>query len=228
MLNTGTYMYMYIPVNWFLIVSEDCARACMLSLQAMIGWSILKFLDLYFYLSCFMQLGTFHFLSRDFVFWLVPLENFSLIWRRFHNQSRTANFDICSAFMAIEQWGFFSMPDLLWHGHPFIMVISEDPWHSHLLPSVLQWSCHYLFWRIYDPSRLGSYTQPSSCEANVLTDCATAAVCVWLRFLLKIMQDNNHTLPAGHCLAAAEQARHPPQKDSVPEVNSPQSWWLVR
>ena len=32
-------------------------------------------------------------------------------------------------------------------GHPFIMVISEDPWHSHLLPSVWQWSCHYLFLR---------------------------------------------------------------------------------
>ena len=32
-------------------------------------------------------------------------------------------------------------------GHPFIMVISEDQWHSHLLPSVWQWSCHYLFLR---------------------------------------------------------------------------------
>ena len=32
-------------------------------------------------------------------------------------------------------------------GHPFIMVISKDPWHSHLLPSVWQWSCHYLFLR---------------------------------------------------------------------------------
>ena len=32
-------------------------------------------------------------------------------------------------------------------GHPFVMVISEDPWHSHLLPSVWQWSCHYLFSR---------------------------------------------------------------------------------
>ena len=29
--------------------------------------------------------------------------------------------------------------------HPFIMVISEDQWHSHVLPSVWQWSCHYLF-----------------------------------------------------------------------------------
>ena len=32
-------------------------------------------------------------------------------------------------------------------GHPFIMDISEDPWHSHFLPSVLQWSCYYLFLR---------------------------------------------------------------------------------
>ena len=28
-------------------------------------------------------------------------------------------------------------------GHPFKMVISEDPWHSHLLSSVWQLSCFY-------------------------------------------------------------------------------------
>ena len=33
-------------------------------------------------------------------------------------------------------------------GHPFIMVISEDPRHSHLLPSVWQWRCPYLFLRL--------------------------------------------------------------------------------
>ena len=33
-------------------------------------------------------------------------------------------------------------------GLPFIMVISEDPWHSQLMPSVWQWSCHYLFLRL--------------------------------------------------------------------------------
>ena len=34
-------------------------------------------------------------------------------------------------------------------GLRFIMVISEDPWHSHLLPSLWQWSCHYLFlWQV--------------------------------------------------------------------------------
>ena len=34
-------------------------------------------------------------------------------------------------------------------GHPFIMVISEDPWHSHVMPRVCQWSYHYLFYRIW-------------------------------------------------------------------------------
>ena len=29
--------------------------------------------------------------------------------------------------------------------HPLIMVIPEDLWHSHLVLSVWQWSCHYLF-----------------------------------------------------------------------------------
>ena len=33
-------------------------------------------------------------------------------------------------------------------GLPFKMVISEDPWDSHLLPSLWQWSCHCLFLRL--------------------------------------------------------------------------------
>ena len=74
--------------------------------------------------------------SHSFLSVFVPLENFSLMWRRHHYRWRAAHFDLYSALMAIEQWGFFSVPHLLWHGHPFIMVISEDPWHSHLLPSV--------------------------------------------------------------------------------------------
>ena len=40
----------------------------------------------------------------------------SLIWRRHHYRWLAANFDPCSALMAIEQWGFFSLPHLLWHG----------------------------------------------------------------------------------------------------------------
>ena len=45
-----------------------------------------------------------------------PLEKFSLIWRRHHCRWKTANVDLCSALMTIEQWGFFSVPHLLWHG----------------------------------------------------------------------------------------------------------------
>ena len=52
-------------------------------------------------------------------------------------------------------------------GLPFIMVISEDPWHSHLLPSVWQWSCHTCF---YDSgvSRPGVEPWSPACEANAL------------------------------------------------------------
>ena len=73
--------------------------------------------------------------------------------------------------MAIEQWGIFNLPHLLWHvptlynvllwgpGRRYMAEIlpirrktlyiksinesinqSEDPWHSHLLPSVRQWN----------------------------------------------------------------------------------------
>ena len=43
----------------------------------------------------------------------VPLESFSLIWRFHPYRWREANFDLCSALKAIEQWGFFCVPHLL-------------------------------------------------------------------------------------------------------------------
>ena len=54
---------------------------------------------------------------------------------------------------ARHSWPLSSEGSLTCHTHcdtglPFIIVISEDPWHSHLLPSVWQWSCHYLFLRL--------------------------------------------------------------------------------
>ena len=53
---------------------------------------------------------------------------------------------------ARHSWPFSSVASFTCHtycdtAHPFIMVISEDPWHSHLLPNVKEWSCHYLFLR---------------------------------------------------------------------------------
>ena len=55
-----------------------------------------------------------------------PTRDFSLIcpWR-------AANFDLCSALMAIEQWGFFCVPHLLWHGASVykikILKVSRQP-----------------------------------------------------------------------------------------------------
>ena len=69
-------------------------------------WLILKKIDLFLIKSC----PSFR---RRFI---VPLENFSLIWRRHHYRWRAANFALCSALMAIEQRGFSSVPHLLWHG----------------------------------------------------------------------------------------------------------------
>ena len=56
----------------------------------------------------------------------VPIENSSLMWRRHHYWWRGANFDLCSALMAIKQRVFFSVP----HLHPFIIVVSKNPRHT--------------------------------------------------------------------------------------------------
>ena len=81
--------------------------------------------------------------NRMFVcLFVFSLENFSLIWKRHHYRWRVVNFYLCSPLVAIEQWGFFSVSHLLWHR----VSINNGhlPWHSHLLPSFNQWSCHYL------------------------------------------------------------------------------------
>ena len=81
----------------------------------------------------------------DGLMFFVPLENLSLIWRRYHCRWRAEHFELYSALIAIEQWGFFYVPHLLWHGSSVFKVISEDSWHSHPMSSVWQWNCNYLF-----------------------------------------------------------------------------------
>ena len=70
-------------------------------------------------LATFKQSGQ-NILSGHYLFvcleFFLPLENFSLIWRRHHCRWRAANFNLCLALMAIEQWGFLGVPHLLWHG----------------------------------------------------------------------------------------------------------------
>ena len=90
-------------------------------------------------------------------------ENF---WRHCHFRSRAANFDLCSAFMAIEQWGIFNVPHLLWHEPTFIMVISVDPWLSHVVECLaieLSLCFNYL-----GMSRPGIEPWSPACEANAL------------------------------------------------------------
>ena len=79
----------------------------------------------------------------------VLLRIFSFIWRSHHYQWWASNFDQYSYSLIIRSelecsWASDTYCDT---GHPFIMVISEDLWHS-LLQSVWQQSCQYLFLRL--------------------------------------------------------------------------------
>ena len=113
----------------------------------------------------------------------VPLENLSLIWRRHHCRWETAFFYPCSTLMATKQWGFFSVPHLLWHGAsvnnghlrgPVTLAPNAERVAVRLSLPVLT----ILVCRGWD-----SKTQPSAWGANALTHCTTAAAC-WLLFLL--------------------------------------------
>ena len=73
--------------------------------------------------KCFC-LSVFLFVCLGFI---VPLDNFSLIWRRHHYRWMSANFDLCLALMAIEQWVFFSVPHLLWHGASVYNGLLQGP-----------------------------------------------------------------------------------------------------
>ena len=90
-----------------------------------------------------------------------------------------------SALMAIEQWGFFSVPHLLWHGPS---IVSRLLWYG---PSIYNGYLRGPMSLTPVAERLAvelslsvltvcrgwdSNTQPSACEANALTHCAAAAV----------------------------------------------------
>ena len=86
--------------------------------------------------------------------------------------------DLCSALVAIdhEQWGYFCVPQLLWLGTsvyighlrgPVTLAPITERFAVELsLPVFTTKVCHG--WDLN--------TQPLACRANLLTDCATAAV----------------------------------------------------
>ena len=103
---------------------------------------------------------------------IVPLENFSLICRRHHNWWRVANFDLCSALMAIEQWGFFSVPHLLWHGVSVYNYHLRGPVPLTPIAERLAVELSLPLFTISVCRGWDSNTQPP----NALIHCATAAV----------------------------------------------------
>ena len=116
----------------------------------------------------------------------VPLENFSLIKRCNYYRWRASKFDLCSALMAMKQWGSFGVQTYCGTEHPYIMVISEDLWHNtpvaeHLAVELsITYGC-----RGWD-----SNTQPSTCRANAVTDCATAVVIIFVTTFTSLLLNN--------------------------------------
>ena len=80
---------------------------------------------------------------------LRPTRYFSLIWRRHHHQWRATHFDLYSALIAFEEWGFFSVSHLLWHvasvyyghhrGPMTITAVAECLAVELSLPSISKW-----------------------------------------------------------------------------------------
>ena len=114
------------------------------------------------------------------------LRFFLLMFRSHHYRWKAANFDICSVPNAIAQWGFLSVPQLLWHetsvynGHlrgPITLTPNAKYWAVELsLPVFITKVC-----RGWDVN-----TQPSPCEANALTYGATAAVAIRILIILRL------------------------------------------
>ena len=116
---------------------------------------------------------------------IVPFENFSIIWRRNHYRWRAASFVLCSALMAIEQWEFFIEPHLLWHGEgpPFIWLSlrTRDAFtYCRAFSSGTVPSCFYDL----GLSRMRFEHPTFRLRATALTHCAIAVVFILLILLL--------------------------------------------
>ena len=111
--------------------------------------------------------SSYHFRLFDF---FVPLEIFHS-----YGDVTIADEGLCSALMAIEQWEFFSVPRLLWHGTSVynghlrgpvtLKPIAERSLVELSLPVFTTYVCRS--W--------GLNTQPSACGANALTHWTAAA-----------------------------------------------------
>ena len=90
-----------------------------------------------------------------------------MVNRGHHYRWIAANQNIRWALIAIEQWGCLACHTYYDTGHPFIMVISEDPWHSHLLPRFSSGAVTTCF-KTWVCRGSDSNIQPYACWANTL------------------------------------------------------------
>ena len=82
---------------------------------------------------------------------------------------------IYSVLMTIEQWGFFSVPNALWHEASVSSFQRTRDTHT-CCWALSSWAATTWF-KDSGLLRINSKTQPSACEVNALTDRATAASC---------------------------------------------------
>ena len=97
----------------------------------------------------------------DFIYRYIQIFSCLFVWSfSYHSRIFHSIGDITIAGEGLQNltftrhlWRLSSEDSVAYHiyldkGHPFIVVIPEDPWHSNLIPSVKHWSCHYLFLRL--------------------------------------------------------------------------------
>ena len=131
------------------------------------------------------------------LWFIVKLDNFSFIWKRHHYQWRAAHFVLCSALMAIEQWGIFSLPHLLWHeesvynGNPR-GTVARTPIAERL---AVQLSNTVFTTKVYRDWDLN--TQLSACGANALRHCTTATV--FSSWMLRLFILSLYSFPTNVC-----------------------------
>ena len=126
---------------------------------ALLGHSHIRAFELFFifFLRYFWLLNIYFCLTREF----------KLIWRPHHYQ-------FFGHLQPLSSEGSLACHTHCYTGHMFIMVIPENPWNSHLLPSVWQWRCYYLFYGLW-LSRLGFYHPTYRVRGERSNRCATAA-----------------------------------------------------
>ena len=112
---------------------------------------------------------------------------FSSHSRTFHlfGDVTTANFDLCSALMVIEKWGFFSVSHLLWHGASVYNCYLREPVTLTPIAESLAEELSQPVFTSYVCRCWDSNYQPSAYGANALTHCATVAA----KFLVRTVRN---------------------------------------